>query len=88
MIACVATVVLLANQLDGTVFLITSVAKSGALTIQRLGTNPSSRRAASFDELIAAPKECTSVLLLQHLDGDERKCKLTATVPIPPKAAA
>ena len=91
-IACVATVVLLCNELGGTVYMITSVAKSGALTIQRLEAGPQCRRKpASFDDLIATPRERTSVLLLQHLDDDERKCKLSATVPIPappPKAAA
>ena len=91
-ISCVATVFLMRNELSGTVYLITSVAKSGTLTIQRIvGDQPSRREPASFDELIATPRGSTSVLLLQHLDGDECKCKLTATVTIPtppPKTAA
>ena len=81
----VAAVTALRNCMcSASVFLLTAMPDQSTVTVQRLSTG-NTLRAASFDEMVAVHKEHMCVLLLQHLDGDKRRCKLSATVPIGPK---
>jgi hypothetical protein len=83
--AAVARVVVVAvvhNLIRGiNVFLITDTCRAGATTIQKIAIDPLLNE-SSFDDIIATPREKACVLILQHVVGDDRKCKLTATVPI------
>lgn len=75
-----AVTVLRSGILGANIFLITSSSNSGAVTIQQLAVEPL-LNPSSFDSLIATPMEHSCVLLVQHLAGSQRKCKITSTAP-------
>ena len=74
-----AAIIVLRNGLRNTpVFIITSCVGTAAATVQQVAIEPL-LSPSSFDAMVAAPRAC--VLLLQHTDVLNFKCKLTATVP-------
>lgn len=81
-----AAIVILRNGLRNTpVFIITSCVGASSATVQQAAIEPL-LSPSSFDAMIAAPRAC--VLLLQHTDSQNLKCKLTATVPARPPTTA